>query len=844
MFVSKIKAVLSVVLLLAVMAEGTTLLTCRTAAGQEDKKPTAEKPMEPPAKQESKVTAPVPKQDKGKEELTAWGKEVGGLQAGLGYEPGAKRVHRPGETVKLVVRVRNVGKEKVSFQYLRHFFIENPPTVTDDKGKVTLKDGSPKGIYKPVDATLAPEKEIELYELSLTLGDKAADTPQDSTLYGEGKFQIQYERVLGDSSLSSVPIKTDPKLQKLATGKLDLVVSRWIRRAAAGQEKEAFTAWGKEAGGLQAGLGFRPGEHRAYHHNEAVTLVVRVRNVGKEDVKFSYFNEEYYENPPTVTDARDKPVPLEGAGVSGLAIRIDVNLGPGKQVDLCEVHLALRPAGEKGNGKPVWTLFGTGKFQLQYDRAGGNIRDEKTGPDPILSKLATGKLELEVTTDPPPAGGKKSPAEQKQEKEGFTAWGKAVGGLQAGLGFRPGEQRAYHPGETVKLVVRVRNVGKKEVTASYYKEFFDLNQPVVTDSDGKPVDIEVASKEFTGPASLKDVTLPPGAEVTLGEICLAVRPFSDRANGKPVWTIFGLGKFQVNYPTIGGNSRVEKGQPDLRNLAAGKLELEVKEADGKKQTEKDPTAQPKNDQDTKAVFTRLKGRWTLFEALQIQGNRKVPHDESLSFDFADATFRQFQSEKATGDGAVEVDLAKNPPNLRLRFRKPDGGFSGAELAGPMDFHSDDELWIAICDTSIRTAEAMLAQPRVVWKLKRAPAFTKEQTDSVKKVKEIQKERIATLKKAAEVSLALAQRDRLEVWEAVEDRVALLKAELEVAETEADLVTLYKKTLDDLKVYEAVAKARLEAARGSELALHKVKAKRLETEIALEQAKMKQAKDGK
>ena len=185
----------------------------------------------------------------------------------------------------------------------------------------------------------------------------------------------------------------------------------------------------------------------------------------------------------------------------------------------------------------------------------------------------------------------------------------------------------------------------------------------------------------------------------------------------------------------------------------------------------------------------------------------------MRFDFADATFRQFQSDKATGDGAVEVDLTNDPPNLRLRFRKPGGGFSGEELTGPMDFHSDDELWIAICDTSVRTAEAMLAQPRVVWKLKRAPASTKEQTDSAKKVKELQKERIATLKKAAEVSLALAQSGRLEVWEAVEDRVALLKAELEVAETEADRVTLYKKILEDLKVYEAVAKARFEAAAG-------------------------------
>jgi hypothetical protein len=75
-------------------------------------------------------------------------------------------------------------------------------------------------------------------------------------------------------------------------------------------------------------------------------------------------------------------------------------------------------------------------------------------------------------------------------------------------------------------------------------------------------------------------------------------------------------------------------------------------------------------------------------------------------------------------------------------------------------------------------------------------------------------------------------------------MALLQAELEVAQKESDRVTLYKNALDNLKVYEAVARARLEAARGTELALYKVKAKRLETEIALEQAKMKQAKDGK
>src|SRR5207249_3617785 len=54
----------------------------------------------------------------------------------------------------------------------------------------------------------------------------------------EGKFQLQYKRVLGDSLLSSVSIHCDPLFRKLETGNLDLVVSRWIRRWALGTENE------------------------------------------------------------------------------------------------------------------------------------------------------------------------------------------------------------------------------------------------------------------------------------------------------------------------------------------------------------------------------------------------------------------------------------------------------------------------------------------------------------------------------------------------------------------------------------------------------------------------------
>jgi hypothetical protein len=37
---------------------------------------------------------------------------------------------------------------------------------------------------------------------------------------------------------------------------------------------------------------------------------------------------------------------------------------------------------------------------------------------------------------------------EKVEKAGFTAWGREVGGLQAGLGYPPGQHRTSYTGET------------------------------------------------------------------------------------------------------------------------------------------------------------------------------------------------------------------------------------------------------------------------------------------------------------------------------------------------------------------------------------------------------------
>lgn len=107
------------------------------------------------------------------------------------------------------------------------------------------------------------------------------------------------------------------------------------------------------------------------------------------------------------------------------------------------------------------------------------------------------------------------------------------------------------------------------------------------------------------------------------------------------------------------------------------------------------------------------------------------------------------------------------------------------------------------------------------------------------VKELQKERIATLKKAAKQSVALYEAGRIAASEVFEDQMELLAAELEVAEKDSDRIEIYKKAREFMKSLEDFANLRFMAGRGTEKELLKAKAKRLEIEIALKKLTSKQ-----
>ncbi|HEX5103191.1 MAG TPA: hypothetical protein VFV87_05240 [Pirellulaceae bacterium] len=82
---------------------------------------------------------------------------------------------------------------------------------------------------------------------------------------------------------------------------------------------------------------------------------------------------------------------------------------------------------------------------------------------------------------------------------------------------------------------------------------------------------------------------------------------------------------------------------------------------------------------------------------------------------------------------------------------------------------------------------------------------------------------------------LYESGQVEVDEVIEARVQLFQAGLDAAETQSDRLTLYKNIVKELKRYEEIAQARMEAGQGLATAVLKIQARRLKVEIQLAQA---------
>jgi uncharacterized protein (TIGR03067 family) len=391
MLMSKLKAVVAVVLLLGFVVSGAAVLSSRTAAAQSDK-------LKASQQQEQKQ-----EKQKGDKDLSAL---EGRWDLVWEEHDGEKR-----ELIFKSYQLTFKGK-KITTAWVRdddsagggtNQFVISP---TRNPKELTISGDNIKilAVYK-----------VEKDQLTIAHFGKPEDTrPKGFTVAdaaGGGRILVVkvLKRVQEPKRDKTAPEAQAGPKERPATP----------QKQAQKQEKVVFTAWGTEVGGLQAGLGYDPGQKRAYHHGETVRLVLRLRNVSKKEVEFACCRQFFMEVPPTMTDGQGKPVRLPASAGTPKPRPEKVSLAPGKEIELYELKFKLRPAGENGDedndidsldfAGTVFTFYGTGKFLIQYERL---IDKPWAGPepDPTLSKLATGKLELEIKSGPPPA----TPKEKSQ----------------------------------------------------------------------------------------------------------------------------------------------------------------------------------------------------------------------------------------------------------------------------------------------------------------------------------------------------------------------------------------------------------------------------------------------
>src|SRR5262249_9730530 len=162
---------------------------------------------------------------------------------------------------KMEVRLRNVGKADIKFTYI--LLREHPPRVTAADGvrmSVSMPP-SPRYYVPPTEKTLKPGETISLYNPEvavepedpiLPLVNRKVDSP--TIFVSPGKYTISF-----GGMLTSHPT--------LSTGTVEFEVKDVKAAAVEGD----VTAWGKESGGLQAGLSLK-GAKRVYRHGDTVTL--------------------------------------------------------------------------------------------------------------------------------------------------------------------------------------------------------------------------------------------------------------------------------------------------------------------------------------------------------------------------------------------------------------------------------------------------------------------------------------------------------------------------------------------------------------------------------------------
>jgi RNA polymerase sigma factor (sigma-70 family) len=156
---------------------------------------------------------------------------------------------------------------------------------------------------------------------------------------------------------------------------------------------DSGVAWGKTAGGVRAGIGFRAGDRRTYRNDDSVTLVVYLRNVGSKAVRLAHPETLFAEGMPAVQDADGFPVAVAPGPIHlGDVPVVQRTLEPAEQIILGYPWFRVRPPSWRGRVLGPTLRTGPGKYRVSY--AGLPLRLEGAGKD--FSVPATGWLEWEI----------------------------------------------------------------------------------------------------------------------------------------------------------------------------------------------------------------------------------------------------------------------------------------------------------------------------------------------------------------------------------------------------------------------------------------------------------------
>src|SRR5262245_15174955 len=263
MLLNKLKPALAVLVVVAMVG----LIGYGMARGQQRGDAVQKPASEPKAQKDAGA-----KEKAEKDDATAWGKEVDGVQAGLLAEAATCRV---GEKLKFTVKLRNLGKAEVSIAYFNPRYY-GPQVTTDTGGRIRVYMSPPSwalyGYYPllpPTKRALKPGETITLYNFEVAV------EPEDR------RAKVQGETWFVSPTICVAPgkykIEFGPMIQshpKVVTGTVEFEV----KEPPAAPVKDNV-AWGKEIDGLQLGI-VGPGSVRI---GENAAFTVKLRNVGKAE---------------------------------------------------------------------------------------------------------------------------------------------------------------------------------------------------------------------------------------------------------------------------------------------------------------------------------------------------------------------------------------------------------------------------------------------------------------------------------------------------------------------------------------------------------------------------------